>query len=157
MISSIAPLPRSPLFFREFADFNALPSTLQTRKPGINLASQLKTEFRQEDAMYAVDLNDLLLTMSMSSFLMGLITFGIGVFILVTRVTGKGMQTVTDQTAQLASKGLAEEIAGLIGNASTLLQTMQEMVRTAAGVGIFLTITGTLLMGGSLTVLLQIH
>ena len=107
--------------------------------------------------MYAVNLNDLLLTLSVSSFLMGLVTFGIGVFILVTRVTGKGMQTVTDQTAQLASKGLAEEIAGLIGNASTLLQTMQEMVRTAAGVGIFLTVTGTLLMGGSLTVLLQIN
>ena len=106
--------------------------------------------------MYAVNLNDLLLTMSVSSFLMGLLTFGIGVFILATRVTGKGLQTVTEQTAQLASKGVAEEIAGLIGNASTLLKTMQEMVRTAAGVGIFLTITGGSLMIGSLLVLLQI-
>ena len=107
--------------------------------------------------MYAVNLNDLLLTMSVSAFLMGLLTFGIGVFILATRVTGKGLQTVTEQTAQLASKGFAEEIAGLIGNASTLLKTMQEMVRTAAGVGVFLTLTGTFLMVGSLVILMRIQ
>ena len=106
--------------------------------------------------MYEVNLNDLLLTMSASMFLLGLVTFSIGVFILVNRATGKDMTLITDQTSQLVGKGIAEDIAGLIGNASTLLQTMADMVRTAAGVGVFLTVTGVVLMGSSLWTILQI-
>ena len=106
--------------------------------------------------MYEVNLSDLLLTMSASMFLMGLITFSIGVFILVNRATGKDMKLITNQTSQLVGKGIAEDIAGLIGNASTLLQTMADMVRTAAGVGVFLTVTGVVLMGVSLWMILQI-
>lgn len=106
--------------------------------------------------MYAVNLNDLLLTMAASMFLLGLITFSIGVFILVSRATGKDMKLITAQTSQLVGKGIAEDIAGLVGNASTLLQTMADMVRTAAGVGVFLTITGVVLMGVSLYMILQI-
>jgi hypothetical protein len=106
--------------------------------------------------MYEVNLNDLLLTMSASTFFMGLVTFAIGVFILVNRATGKDMRLITTQTSELVGKGIAEDIAGLIGNASTLLQTMAEMVRTAAGVGVFLTVTGVILMGGSLWVILGI-
>ena len=106
--------------------------------------------------MYEVNLSDLLLTMSASMFLMGLITFSIGVFILVSRATGKDMKLITNQTSQLVGKGIAEDIAGLIGNASTLLQTMADMVRTAAGVGVFLTVTGVVLMGVSLWIILQI-
>ena len=106
--------------------------------------------------MYEVNLNDLLLTMAASMFLLGLITFSIGVFILVSRATGKDMKLITNQTSQLVGKGIAEDIAGLVGNASTLLQTMADMVRTAAGVGVFLTITGVVLMGVSLWMILQI-
>lgn len=107
--------------------------------------------------MYAVNLSDVLLTMSASMFLLGLVTFAIGVFILVNRATGKDMKLITSQTSQLVGKGIAEDIAGLLGNASTLLQTMADMVRTAAGVGVFLTITGALLMGLSLFIILRIH
>jgi hypothetical protein len=107
--------------------------------------------------MYAVNLSDVLLTMSASMFLLGLVTFAIGVFILVNRATGKDMKLITTQTSQLVGKGIAEDIAGLLGNASTLLQTMAEMVRTAAGVGVFLTITGALLMGVSLFIILRIN
>lgn len=105
--------------------------------------------------MYAVNLNDLLLTMSASSFLMGLVTFSIGVFILVTRAAGAEMTAITKQTAQLVTKGIAEDVAGLIGNATLLLKTMAEMVKTAAGVGVFLTLTGTILMGTSLWIILR--
>jgi hypothetical protein len=106
--------------------------------------------------MYQVNLSDLLLTMSASMFFMGLVTFVIGVFILVNRATGKDMRLITTHTSDLVGKGIAEDLAGLIGNASTLLQTMADMVRTAAGVGVFLTVTGVVLMGASLYIILQI-
>jgi hypothetical protein len=107
--------------------------------------------------MFAVNLNDLLLTMAASTFLIGLITFSIGVFILVTRATGKDMHEITTQTSQLVQKGITEDIAGILGNASTLLETMAEMVKTAAGVGVFLTVSGAILMAASLWVILQIN
>ncbi len=107
--------------------------------------------------MSAVSLNEILLTMSASTFLMGLITFSIGVFILVSRATGSAeIQSLTRQTTRLAQKGLAEEIAGLVGNASQLLETLSEMVRTAAGIGVFLAVNGSLLMGAGIWLLLQV-
>jgi hypothetical protein len=107
--------------------------------------------------MYAVTIQDVLLTMSASFFLLGMITFTAGLFILFTRVTGQNVRAISDQTAQLAQKGLAEDIAGLVGNANALLNTMAEMVRTAAGVGVFLSISGTTMMGAGFWVLLQIR
>ena len=107
--------------------------------------------------MVAVNLNDLLLTLSASAFMLGMITFSIGVFILVTCATGHDFQTLTEQTTQLVSKGITEDLAGLVGNAATLLSTMSDMVRTAAGVGVFLTATGTIVMGASLFILLRIQ
>lgn len=107
--------------------------------------------------MIAVNLNDLLLTMSASSFLLGMVTFATGVFILVTRATGYDLRTLTEQTSHLVRKGVAEDVAGLVGNAAALLRTLSDMVRTTAGVGVFLTGTGTLVMATSLWIILQIQ
>jgi len=107
--------------------------------------------------MYPFSLNDVLLTMSASLFLLGMVTFIAGVFILVTRAASPDVRAITQHAAQLAQKGLTDDIAGLVGNASVLLKTMAEMVRTATGIGMFLTLTGTLLMGAGFGVILQIN
>jgi hypothetical protein len=60
------------------------------------------------------------------------------------------------QTAQLAKKGIAEDVAGLVGNASTLLSATNELVRTSAGIGVFLAVLGFLLMGVATWLVLQI-
>jgi hypothetical protein len=109
-----------------------------------------------EATMLEVNLSDLLLSMSASTFLLGMVTFLIGVFILITRAAGQDFRSITDQTARLVQKGVADEIAGLIGNANTLLKTMSDMVRTVAGVGVFLTLTGTVMMASSLLILLRL-
>jgi hypothetical protein len=107
--------------------------------------------------MYAVSIDDVLLTMSASFFTLGMITFSLGVFILFTRVTGQNVRSIAQQTSLLAQKGITEDIAGLVGNANALLSTMSEMVRTAAGVGVFMTISGATLMGAGFWIILQIR
>ena len=51
----------------------------------------------------------------------------------------RDVSALSAHTAKLAHKGIAEDMAGLVGNASALMTALSQMVRTAAGVGIFLT------------------
>ncbi len=95
--------------------------------------------------------------MAIGMFILGAITFGIGVIVLVSRTLSKDLRNLEAQTTSLAQKGIAEEISGLVGNASNLLNAMNEMVLTARGIGIFLTLIGIILMGVAIFFVLQIH
>jgi hypothetical protein len=91
-------------------------------------------------------LRNLQIFMIIGLFILGSITFMIGVAILVTGAWRRDLRSLTYQTTQLAQKGLTEEISGLVGNTSNLLNTLNDMVRTATGIGVFLTVSGGLLM-----------
>lgn len=100
---------------------------------------------------------ELLMTMAQVALGLGIILLVIGVIILITRVLGGGVKEIAEQTARLAQKGIAEEIAGLVGNASTLVESLNQLVRTAAGVGVFLIVIGLLLMAAAYGLVMQIH
>jgi hypothetical protein len=68
----------------------------------------------------------------------------------------RDVREITGQTSRLAQKGLAEELSGLVGNASTLLAAVNDMVRTAAGIGIFLSLLGLALMALAAWLVFQI-
>lgn len=106
--------------------------------------------------MNTIALNDVLLLMALALFLLGLCTFILGVFVLVARSTSRDVRNLSTQTARLAQKGIAEDVAGLVGNASVLMSEMSNLVRTAAGVGIFLCAIGAGLIGASYWLLQQI-
>jgi hypothetical protein len=96
--------------------------------------------------MENLNANELQLFMLIGIFLLGSITFLLGLAILMYGAWGKDLRTIADQTARLAQKGIAEEISGLVGNASTLMSTLNEIMRTSNGIGFYLTIIGGLLM-----------
>jgi len=100
---------------------------------------------------------ELLLMMSVVLFLLGIGSSMIGIIILTVRSTGKDVRTLATQTTRLAQKGLADEVAGLVGNASALLDAMNQLIRTTAGVGVFLTIFGLLLMLAACLLALKIY
>jgi hypothetical protein len=106
--------------------------------------------------MFSLTVSDFLLTMAGALLVMGLITLGCGVFVLVSKVMGKDIQTLATQTAKLAQKGIAEDVAGLVGNASTLIDAMNQLVKTTTGIGIFLVTISFALMGGSFWLVLQL-
>jgi hypothetical protein len=105
--------------------------------------------------MENINPNDLQLFMLIGIFLLGSITFLLGLAILMYGAWGKDLRTIADQTTSLAQKGIAEEISGLVGNASTLMSTLNDVMRTSNGIGFYLTIIGALLMLGSSLVLLN--
>ena len=96
--------------------------------------------------MNPINLSDIQLIMAGGMFIMGIGTFSTGVLILVAGSWWRDLRTLTAQTSRIAQKGLAEEISGLVGNASALLNSINELVHTTTGIGVFLTITGMILM-----------
>ena len=101
-----------------------------------------------------LNLNDLLPIMVITLFVMGIFSFLIGVFVLISRTFGKDIRVLATQTNRLAQKGLMDGVAGLVGNASALLDATNQMGRTATGIGAFLTIIGLLLISASVIILL---
>jgi hypothetical protein len=89
------------------------------------------------------------MVMAIAGFSIGLITFVAGILILTLKPSTSDIKTLITQTSNLAQKGIAEDISGLVGNASVLLEAMSDLVRTTSGVGVFLSILGMILMLGS--------
>jgi len=87
-------------------------------------------------------ITDLIITMVICLFVMGVISIGAGAYILVSKVVGKEINTIAAETTKLAAKGLSDEISGLVGNASSLIDALNQLVRTTTGIGVFLVLTG---------------
>ena len=99
---------------------------------------------------------DILLIMVTVLFSMGVFTFFAGLIVLLSRTMNKEIRTLATQTNRLAQKGLVEGIAGLVGNASSLLDATNQLVRTAAGIGVFLVLIGLGLIGTAVFVLIKL-
>lgn len=82
-------------------------------------------------------------------FFSGLVNLVIGVIILSSQAIGKNVKTIADQVTTLAQKGISEDISGLVGNASSLLNAMNQLVRSTAGIGIFLVVVSFVLFAAS--------
>jgi len=85
----------------------------------------------------------------------GTVTFFIGMYVLVSRVLGVGINKIANETKKIVQKGIAEEMAGLVGNASVLIESLNQLVQTSAGIGVFLVVIGALVMGSSIYLLIQ--
>jgi hypothetical protein len=106
--------------------------------------------------MYSLPIEDITFIMAAGLFALGLVTFAAGLIILVSKVIGRNVRVIADQTVKLAQKGMAEDVSGLVGNASALLNALNQMIATATGVGVFLILIGMALMGASYWLVTQI-
>ena len=94
------------------------------------------------------DCNPMMLMMSVL-FILGMVAFLAGIGILVSNASGKEVKALNEQAARLVQKGMAETLAGLVGNLANLLDSINQLVRTARGIGVFLTIWGGVVMAGA--------
>ena len=60
-----------------------------------------------------LDIFDIKLLMVIGLFLLGVLTLLVGIILLITRSAGKEVRTLATQTAKLAQKGIAEDVAGI--------------------------------------------
>lgn len=96
--------------------------------------------------MFQLNLQDTLSVIVSAMAVMGVIALAAGIFILFRKVMGDELKVIASQTTRLAQKGIAEEITGLVGNASALLEALNQLVKTTTGVGVFLTLIGFILL-----------
>lgn len=96
--------------------------------------------------MTTVSMADLQLYMVSALFILGLVTFSAGVFVLTFRAMSGDVRRLAAHTARLAQKGIVEDASGMVGNAVALMRTLNDLVRTATGIGIFLIVLGVTLM-----------
>jgi len=99
--------------------------------------------------MFIANANEFQMILAGSLLALGAITFVIGVVVLVFRGAGGSTRALANQTAKLAQKGLADDVSGLVGNASALVESLNQMSKSASGVGVFLIIISILFMVGS--------
>ena len=107
--------------------------------------------------MFSMTVNDFILTMGIALLVAGLVFLGIGAYVLVKKLLGRDLQNISEQTTKLAQKGLTDDITGLVGNARSLIEALNDLVKTTAGVGILLLMLGVALLSGAYVLVLQIR
>jgi hypothetical protein len=106
--------------------------------------------------MFAMSISDFTFTLAAILVGLGLATFLAGTVIIIIKVFGSDVHTIASQTTKLAQKGVAEDVAGLVGNAAALLDSLNQFVKTTAGLGIFLIFVGMALFAAAFAILKQI-
>ncbi len=96
--------------------------------------------------MLPFESKDIMLLVVASLAVLGGLSFLAGFILLLRQGVGNAAQSIATQAANLAQKGIAEEVAGLVGNARSLVDALNQLVRTTAGIGIFLIIFGFLVL-----------
>lgn len=99
---------------------------------------------------------DVIFFMAAVIFLLGATAFTLGIFVLVAKAMGRDIEALRDQTTHLAQKGLANEVSGLVGNTTALVDAMNQLVRTARGIGFLLVFVGMLMMGAAYLLIHQL-
>jgi len=102
-----------------------------------------------------MDYQFILLVMDAALFCLGVLMVLFGMGILAKKAFGPEVTELANATSKLAHKGIADDIAGLVGNASALMAALQEMVKTARGIGTFLILMGGIFIAGSLLLLVE--
>ena len=102
-----------------------------------------------------LDFNLILFFMDGLLFILGVFMVLIGLVILAKKSFGEEVRVLASTTAKLAQKGIANDIAGLVGNASALMNALQEMIKTARGIGVFLILIGGIFIASSILILIK--
>ena len=83
------------------------------------------------------------------------ILFGLGILcdlsivILARQAIGKNIQTIANQTTKLAEKGITDGVSGLVGNASLLISSLNDLSRSNTGIGIFFVFLSLVLLAAA--------
>ena len=96
--------------------------------------------------MTVFEIARVLSAMASGLFLIGLITFATGVAILVIRSIGRETRAVSKSLLHITEKGIADDLSGLVDNASALMTATSNLIQTTKGIGVFLIISGSIFM-----------
>ena len=96
--------------------------------------------------MFELTANDFVLTLAGVVLFLGVISFIIGLFTLAFKITSGDFAKISNQSAKLMSKGLTDFGSYLMILARTSPESLTQMSKTRAGVGMFLIIVAFVLL-----------
>lgn len=79
----------------------------------------------------------IIITIAGAIFLLGFVCLVISIIILARQAMNKNIRTIAESTAKLAQKGITDGVSGLVGNASMLLSSLNDLTQSNSGIGIF--------------------
>ncbi len=128
-------------------------------RPGTQLATLSPDPAHLEAEMVpqTLTLRDIQILIAATVFLLGCMCFLLGAFVLVTRGYSREVRALAAHTAKLSQKGVAQEITGLVNSASELVGALNQLVRTASGVGVFLILLGLMMIASTYWAALHIE
>ncbi len=107
--------------------------------------------------MIPLTFSDIQIIIAAAIFLLGFMCVVFGAIVLITRGYSREVRTLAAHTARLGQKGMAQEVTGLVTSASELVASLNQLVKTANGVGVFLILLGMAMMGSGYWIILQIE
>ena len=105
--------------------------------------------------MFVLVNEDILTTLIVILIAIGIISIGGGIFVLIRKTFSSELEQIAEATAKLGNKGISDDLSGLVGNASNLVDSLNQLARTASGIGIFLIIMGGLFFVGAAVLIFQ--
>ena len=106
--------------------------------------------------MIPLSFNDIQLLIAAAVFVLGFLLILIGSLVLVSRGYSREVRALAAHTARLGQKGLAQEVTGLVNSATELVASINSLVRTASGIGLFLITLGISMLVAAYWVIQQI-
>lgn len=107
--------------------------------------------------MIPLNFTDVQIVIAGAVFLLGCMCVVFGTFVLISRGYSKEVRALASHTARIGQKGVAQEITGLVNSASELVASLNQLVKTANGIGVFLIVLGLAMMGAAYWMILQIE
>ena len=93
--------------------------------------------------------DQVLLIVSIVLFALGFLCLILSIVILIKQSLGRGIQTIAESTTKLAEKGITEGVSGLVGNASLLISSLNDLAKSNTGIGIFFVFLSLVLFAGA--------
>lgn len=106
--------------------------------------------------MIPLTLKDSQIIIAGTVFVLGCICVILGAFLLISRGYSREVRELALNTARLGQKGVAQEVSGLVKSASDLVASINQLVKTASGIGVFLICLGLGMIASAYWVIIQI-
>lgn len=106
--------------------------------------------------MIPLSFNDIQLLIAAAIFVLGFLLILIGALVMVSRSYSREVRTLAAHTARLGQKGIAQDVTGLVNSATELVASINSLVKTASGIGLFLITLGTAMLAAAYWIIQQI-
>jgi hypothetical protein len=94
--------------------------------------------------METLTTENLRVLMGLTFFVTGLIAIGAGMVMLIVGPYRKEAKIIASQSARISQKALTDNISGIVTSATTLVQAVNDLIRTSSGNAIILIVVGAL-------------